>query len=357
MDVALLFACVAVFGVIVYVLADGLDLGVGIIFLLAPRDADRDLMMASIEPLWDGNETWLVFGGTFLFAAFPPAYYILLPAFYVPIILMLFALIFRGIAFSFRSHARGTRGAWDFAFFGGSIVAAFAQGLVLGGFIGGVDVTNGVFSGGPLSFLSPLGVLCGLGLVGGYALMGAGWLIWKTEGATQGFARQAGSAACALTAVMMAVVSAWTAWSQPEVAARWFSFPNIAWLAPVPVITAAALMMAWQSLSTGRGAEFQVFVLSIIVFLCGFLGLAVSLWPYVVPRHITIWAGAADPQTLVFVGVGLVFILPIVLAYQFNAYWVFRGKTEFEALEASEDEVPTIWARRGRDTQKELHLP
>jgi cytochrome d ubiquinol oxidase subunit II len=242
MDIPLIFAFLAVSGVTVYVLADGFDLGVGILFLFAPREVDRDLMMASIEPVWDGNETWLVFGGTFLFAAFPAAYYILLPAFYLPIIFMLFALIFRGIAFSFRSQAGRSRRIWDFAFAGGSLAAAFAQGLVLGGFIGGVNVQNGIFHGSSFSFLSILGILCGLGLIGGYALMGAGWLIWKTDGQTQVFAREIGHAAIILTAAMLAVVSAWTALSEPQVASRWFSWPNIAWLAPIPLISVAALV-------------------------------------------------------------------------------------------------------------------
>ena len=343
MDAPLVFACVATFGVAVYVLADGFDLGIGILFLLAPRDSDRDLMMASIEPVWDGNETWLVFGGTFLFAAFPPAYYILLPAFYLPIILMLFALIFRGIAFSFRGQARGTRKAWDYAFCGGSVIAALAQGLVLGGFINGVDVEYGVFAGGPFSFFSTLGVLCGLGLIGGYALMGAGWLIWKTDGQTQAFARQIGRPALALTAVMMAIVSAWTAWSAPVVSVRWFSWPNIAWLAPIPLVTAAVLIVAWRSLDSKR--EARVFVLSIMAFLLGFFGLAVSLWPYVVPRQVTIWQGAADPQTLWFVGIGLCFILPIVLAYQFNAYWVFRGKTRAEEMHSDGPDALNLWPK------------
>ena len=251
MDIPLIFAFVAVFGVTVYVLADGFDLGVGILFLFAPRESDRDLMMASIEPVWDGNETWLVFGGTFLFAAFPAAYYILLPAFYLPIILMLFALIFRGIAFSFRGQAGRSRRIWDFAFAGGSLAAVFAQGLVLGGFIDGVDVQSGMFHGGPFSFLSFLGILCGLGLIGGYALMGAGWLIWKTDGPTQVFAREIGHAALILTAAMLAVVSAWTALSDPEVADRWFAWPNIAWLAPIPLISVAALVAAWRALRSG----------------------------------------------------------------------------------------------------------
>ncbi|HJZ13891.1 MAG TPA: cytochrome d ubiquinol oxidase subunit II, partial [Stellaceae bacterium] len=248
MDIPVVFALLAVFGVAVYVLADGFDLGVGILSFFAPREADRDLMMASIEPVWDGNETWLVFGGTLLFAAFPAAYYILLPAFYLPIMFMLFALISRGIAFAFRDRAGRSRRIWDFAFAGGSLLAAFAQGLVLGGFIGGVDVQSGIFHGSPLSFLSFLGVLCGLGLIGGYALMGAGWLIWKTDGQTQVFAREIGHAAVILTAAMLAVVSAWTALSEPQVADRWFSWPNIVWLAPIPLISVAALVATWRAL-------------------------------------------------------------------------------------------------------------
>lgn len=344
MDLPLIFAALAAFGVAVYVLADGFDLGVGILFLFAPGDSDRDLMMASIEPVWDGNETWLVFGGTLLFAAFPAAYYILLPAFYLPIILMLFALLFRGIAFAFRGKAQGSRKIWDLAFAGGSVVAAFAQGLVLGGFINGIAVRDGMFSGGPLDFLSLLGLLCGLGLVGGYALMGAGWLIWKVDGPTQTFARNVGHAALVVTAVMMVLVSVWTAYSDPQVSARWFSWPNILWLAPAPLLTAVALAAAWFALDGRRDA--RVFVLSIATFLSGFFGLAVSLWPYIVPRHITVWDGASDPQSLGFAAVGLIVILPIVLAYQFQAYWIFRGKTKPELEDNERDRSPHIWARR-----------
>ena len=191
-DLPLLFAAVAAFSVAVYVLSDGFDLGVGILFLAAPRDADRDVMMASIEPVWDGNETWLVMGGTLLFAAFPAAYYVLLPAFYLPIMFMLFALIFRGIAFGFRLQAVSYRWVWDIAFAGGSVLAVLCQGFVLGGFISGVPMEAGMFSGGPFDCFTILGLLCGLGLLGGYALLGAGWLIWKTEGSTQIFAREVG---------------------------------------------------------------------------------------------------------------------------------------------------------------------
>ena len=323
--VPLVFAAVAVFCVTVYVLADGLDLGVGILFLAAPREIDRDLMMASIEPVWDGNETWLVMGGTLLLAAFPAGYYILLPAFYLPIMFMLFALIFRGIAFGFRLQATRFRMVWDVAFSAGSILATLCQGLILGGLIGGVPVENGMFAGGTFSFLSLLGLLCGVGLVGGYALIGAGWLIWKTDGATQVFAREIAHAALLLTAAMMALVSAWSAFTVPEVAARWFAFPNIALLAPVPLVALGVIVAVWRGL--WEGWEPRTFVLALVLFALGLIGLIVSLWPYVVPRAVTVWDGTSDPQTLAFISVGLVVILPIVLAYQAHAYWIFRGKT------------------------------
>lgn len=321
-----IFAGAVAFCVVVYVLADGFDLGVGTLFLLAPREADRDLMMASVEPVWDGNETWLVMGGTLLLATFPAGYYILLPAFYLPIIIMLFALVFRGIAFEFRLQTGSFRWVWDLAFAAGSIVATLCQGFVLGGLIGGVDVgPNGMFAGGTFDFLTLLGLVCGIGLLGGYALLGAGWLIWKTDGPTQVFAREVAHMALIVTAAMMLVVSAWSAWSTPEVTMRWFAWPNIAWLAPVPILTAAVLVTIWRRIWTG--ADVDTFMLAIFAFCLGFAGLVVSLWPYVVPRHVTIWDGVADPQTLLFVGVGVAIVIPIVLAYQAHAYWVFRGKT------------------------------
>jgi cytochrome d ubiquinol oxidase subunit II len=321
----ILFAAAVAFCVVVYVLADGFDLGVGILFLLAPRNEDRGLMMASIEPVWDGNETWLVMGGTLLLAAFPAGYYVLLPAFYLPVIFMLFGLILRGIAFEFRLQTERFRWVWDLAFAGGSLVATLCQGLILGGLIAGVAVKDGMYAGGTFDFVTLLGLVCGVGLVGGYALLGAGWLIWKTDGPTQVFAREVAHSALILTAAMMLLVSAWSAWSVPEVMARWLSWPNIALLAPVPVVTATVIATIWRRIWIGR--EVGTFVLAIVVFLLGFAGLVVSLWPYVVPRHVTVWDGISDPQTLAFVGVGVAVIIPIVLAYQAHAYWVFRGKT------------------------------
>jgi len=324
----LFFAAIAAFTIAVYVVADGFDLGVGILFLVAPEEHDRRVMMASLEPVWDGNETWLVMGGTLLWAAFPAAYYVLLPAFYLPVMVMLAALVLRGFAFAFREQARGTRRIWDWIFALGSLLATLAQGMILGAFIGGVPMEAGMFAG---TAGGVLGALCGLGLAAGYALLAAGWLIWRTDGGTQLFARRAGRLALLGAAGMIALVSAWTAWSQPEVAQRWFTWPAIAWLSPVPVLTGLAVVATWRSIASAQDG--RCFLMGIVIFLLGFVGLIVSLWPYVVPRHLTIWDAAADRQSLGFIGVGLVVVLPIVLAYQAHAYWVFRGKVTVEAAE------------------------
>ncbi len=325
MDLPLLFALVAAGAVALYVIADGFDLGVGILFLLAPKDRDRDLMMQSVAPFWDGNETWLVLGGAALWAAFPMAYYVLLPAFYLPIMAMLFALILRGISFEFRFQATRFQRIWDFAFAGGSLVAAICQGLILGGFIQGVAVENGQFAGGPLSFVSFLGLLCAAGIVGGYALLGAGWLIWRTDGPTQVFAREVAHAALILAATMMAVVSAWTAVTEPQVAARWFAWPDNLWLDLFPLAAAAVAALIWRTLWGSHDS--RPFQLTIVLFLLGYAGLVISIWPNVVPYHATIWQAAADEATLRFALVGIFVVLPVVLAYTTHAYWVFRGKT------------------------------
>jgi cytochrome d ubiquinol oxidase subunit II len=351
MEPSLLFALLALFAVVVYVLADGFDLGVGILFLLAPRNEDRDIMMAGLEPVWDGNETWLVLGGTLLWAAFPAAYYMLLPAFYLPIMLMLLALVARGIAFAFRFQAARYRRVWDFVFAGGSVLATFMQGLILGGYLGGVHIRDGMFAGDPFDAFTILGALCGFGLIGGYALLGAGWLIWKTDGGTQIFAREVGRAALLLAMAMMLVVSAWTAVSEPSVAARWFGWPNIALLAPVPIVTGLVGFALWRSLWSKH--ETRVFCLGLVLFLLGFSGLIVSAWPFLVLREVTIWNGIADVQTLRFIAVGLVIVVPVVLAYQGHAYWVFRGKTRAPAHEGGSGGSPS---RRTVEPVSGLHV-
>ncbi|CAO4185825.1 cytochrome d ubiquinol oxidase subunit II [Methylorubrum aminovorans] len=334
MDLPLLFALVATSAVALYVIADGFDLGIGILFLLAPRERDRDVMMQSVAPFWDGNETWLVLGAAGLWAAFPMAYYVLLPAFYLPIMVMLFALILRGISFEFRFQATRFQRVWDFAFAGGSLVAAICQGLILGGFIQGVAVENGHFAGGPFSFVSFLGLLCAAGIIGGYALLGAGWLIWRTDGPTQVFAREVAHSALLLAVAMMAVVSGWTALTEPRVAARWFAWPGNLWFDLFPMAAAGVAVLIWRGL-WGRH-DSQPFLLAVVLFLLGYAGLIISLWPNVVPYHATIWQAAADEATLEFTLLGVFVVLPVVLAYTAHAYWVFRGKTVLASHGADE---------------------
>jgi len=325
LDLPLLFAAVLGLSIVLYVVMDGFDLGIGILFPFAPGDRDRDCMMNSIAPFWDGNETWLVLGGTLLISAFPLAYATLLPAFYVPLFVMLFALIFRGIAFEFRFRTRPRlRYLWDWAFAGGSALAAFAQGVVLGAFIDGVPVANGVFAGTTMGFLHPFAVASGVGLVAGYALLGATWLIFKAEAPTDAFGRRAARPALALTVLFIAIVSLWTPVLYPAIARRWFSLPNILFLWPVPAITLLVAVTIWRTIA-GRFAHVP-FLGAIGLFLLAFLGLAISLFPYAVPQSITIWQAASSPSTLAFVGVGALVILPITLAYLGFSHWIFRGK-------------------------------
>jgi cytochrome d ubiquinol oxidase subunit II len=325
LDLPLLFALVIAFGIAMYVVMDGFDLGVGILFPFAPGDSDRDTMMNSLAPIWDGNETWLVLGGTLLIAAFPVAYATLLPAFYVPLMLMLFALIFRGVAFEFRFRAERYRRLWDWSFAGGSALAGFCQGLILGAFIGGVPVQGESFSGNTFGFLSPFAIASGLGVVAGYALLGGTWLILRTAGTTGAFARKAARPALLVTLAFIALVSLWTPFAQPEIAQRWFSLPNILFLWPVSFLTALIAYGIWRSIDGAH--EGRPFFFAILLFLLALAGLGVSLFPYAVPRSITIWQAAASTPSLEFVGVGVAIILPITLAYLGYSHWVFRGKT------------------------------
>ena len=313
------------FSVFMYVAMDGFDLGIGILFGFARREDDRATMMASIAPFWDGNETWLVLGGTLLIAAFPLAYATLLPAFYVPILTMLFSLIFRGIAFEFRFHATRLRPVWDIAFSGGSVIAAFCQGIVLGAFIGGIPVAHRVFQGGSLDFITPFAVICGFGLIAGYALLGAAWLIYKTTATTAAFGRAAARIALAATLAFITIVSIWTPLAYPYIAERWFSWPNIAYLSPVPILTAFIACGIWRAIAGPR--EQLPFLLANALFLLSYVGLGISLWPYAVPYAATLWQAASSPPTLAFVGIGTAVIVPIVLGYFAFAHWVFRGKT------------------------------
>ena len=328
-DLPTLLGLAVALSVIMYVVMDGFDLGVGILFMFSPGDTDRDLMMNSIAPFWDGNETWLVLGGTLLIAAFPLAYATLLPAFYIPVATMLFALIFRGTAFEFRFRASRFRWLWDLAFSGGSALAGFCQGVILGAFIDGIRVENGSFAGGTFDFASPFSVVCGFGLLAGYALLGATWLILRTEGTTASYGRTTSRIALWATLVFIAAVSIWTPLAHSEIAQRWFRWPNIGWLSPVPIATGLVAYGIWRSVSGPH--EGRPFLLSIALFLLGFLGLGISVWPYAVPYHATLWEAASSPPTLAFVGLGVVVIVPIVLGYMSFVHWVFRGKIGADA--------------------------
>ncbi len=319
-----LWAGVIVFAVVVYVLADGFDLGLGILFPFAGSEADRDRMMNSVAPVWDGNETWLVLGGAGLLAGFPLVYSVVLPAFYLPLIVMLLALVFRGVAFEFRERAPHYKQGWSISFWAGSLVATFAQGVVLGGFVRGVPVEDGVFAGGTFDWLEPFPLFVGLALVFGYALLGAGWTILKTEGEQQAWARRCCRLLLPAVLLAMAAVSLWMPLADEQVAERWFTWPNIAFLWPVPLAVLALSLLHWIALE--RGWQALPYVSAAALFLTGFFGLGVSLWPYAIPYAVDIWQAAAAPNTQLFALVGFAVMIPIILAYSAWSYWVFRGK-------------------------------
>jgi cytochrome bd ubiquinol oxidase subunit II len=310
--------------VALYVILDGFDLGTGILFPFAKSERERDQMMNSVAPFWDGNETWLVLGGGGLWVAFPQAYAVIMPALYLPVIVMLLALVFRGVAFEFRSVAVTSKHYWNFAFAAGSTVAAICQGVILASLIEGIKVENGVFAGGPFDWATPFALLCGLGVAAGYALLGATWLVLKTEGAVAERAREQAKGLLLIVLAFMAVVSLWTPLAFDRIARRWFSTPNIYFLWPVPLVTALTAWMAWRWLDERR--EALPFLASIVLFLLGYLGLVISTFPYLVPPTLTIWQTAAVPASQIFMLLGTLVLLPVILGYITFVYWLFRGK-------------------------------
>ncbi|MDJ0949228.1 MAG: cytochrome d ubiquinol oxidase subunit II [Alphaproteobacteria bacterium] len=334
LDLTLIWAGIIAFGIIMYVLLDGFDLGIGILFPWVADDVDRDVMMNSVAPVWDGNETWLVLGGAALFGAFPLAYSVLLPALYLPLMLMLFALILRGVSFEFRFKAEGRgRAMWSAAFALGSTIAAFAQGATLGAFVQGVRVeaepgTAPAFAGGAFDWFSLFSAATGFAVVFGYALLGASWLIIKTEGQLQEWSRAIAGRLLYVVLFFMLLVSVATPYLEPAIAERWFSLPNFYYLSPVPLLTAGFAAGLWWALKRGR--EVLPFVCSVGLFLLGFAGLAVSVLPYVVPRSLTIWEAAAPPESQIFLLVGVLVLIPVILGYTTYAYGVFRGKVRAE---------------------------
>ncbi|KAB7780695.1 cytochrome d ubiquinol oxidase subunit II [Xanthomonas sp. LMG 12460] len=313
------------FGVLMYVLLDGFVLGLGILAPFAEDEDQLDLMMNTAAPIWDGNETWLVLGGAGLLAAFPKAYAIVLSALYLPVLLMLIALVFRGVAFEFRFKARSSKYLWGWAFALGSLCAAFWQGVILGALVEGMPLQDGKYLGGVLGWFSPFSMLTGAAVVFGYALLGGSWLILKTEGAMQRIARTLTRPLVLVVVVFMGLVSAWLPFLDSRIMARWFHDGNFWWLSPVPLLVLVnALALWWAAMAQGRDA--RPFVLTLCFFVLGFFGLVLGIWPNIVPPGLTIWEAASPPSSQGFVLAGLAVLLPVILGYTAWSYRVFRGK-------------------------------
>jgi cytochrome bd ubiquinol oxidase subunit II len=328
MDLTVIWAFIIAFAVFAYVVMDGFDLGIGILFPTFAAGRERDRAMNSIAPVWDGNETWLVLGGGGLFAAFPLAYAVILPATYPLIIAMLLGLVFRGVAFEYRWRDPGHQKFWDVAFTGGSFVAALAQGMTLGALLQGIEVEGRAYAGSWWDWLTPYTLLTGLGTVAGYALLGSTWLIWKLDGAEQDHARKLAVRAAVATIALMGAVSLYNITLNAEYAAHWLSAPQIYYAAPVPVVTAIIAISMLRAITRDRNSK--PFWLAIALFFLGMAGLGVTIWPYVVPPGLTIWDAAAPERSQIFMLVGVAITMPLIIGYTAWAYWVFRGKVADE---------------------------
>ena len=323
-DLAFIWAGLIAFAVLAYVLFDGFDLGIGILFPFLDPGDERDQAMNSVAPVWDGNETWLVLGGGGLMAAFPLAYAVVLPALYAPITAMLLGLIFRGVAFEFRFRSARRKLMWDWSFAIGSTVAALAQGVALGALVQGVPVAGRAYAGGWWDWLTWFSVLTGFALVVGYALLGATWLIWKTSGGLQQkayrFARLTGLG----TLLLIGLVSVIMPFLDPLFRQRWFSWPNMLYAAPVPILVGLAALMLLAGLAKQR--ERAPFLAAVLLFVLAYVGLGISFYPYILPPSLTIWDAAAPVASLEFLLVGAAVLIPLILSYTAWSYWVFRGK-------------------------------
>ncbi|RKP45230.1 cytochrome d ubiquinol oxidase subunit II [Trinickia fusca] len=324
MDVTIVWAAIIALGLLLYVVLDGFDLGIGIVFPFFPDERERDLMMSSVAPVWDGNETWLVLGGAALFGAFPIVYATVLSALYLPLVFMLACLILRGVSFEIRGKAKRTKHLWDLAFIGGSTGAAFFQGISLGAFLQGIPVHNGEFAGDAFGWLTPFSLLTGLGLVATYALLGCCWLVAKTEGDLQ---RRLHRIVWPLTLVLLTfivVVSIWTPLQEPGIAARWFGSEWFLRMLPAPFLVAICAAFMYRAVRERHHT--QPFALALAFVVIGYAGLLATVWPYAIPASVTLWEAAAPRQSLTFTLAGAAFILPVILAYTMLGYWVFRGK-------------------------------
>lgn len=326
MDLSLFSAFFVAFALTLYVMLDGFDLGVGILLLLQPAKAARDHMVDSITPTWDGNETWLIMAAITLFAAFPVAYSILLPAAYIPVFLMLISLGFRGVSFEFRVQTNRYRPKWDLAFAVGSFVAALMQGLILGGVMQGVQVQDLRFTGSVLDILRPLPLICGLALVTGYTVLGAGWLILKSNPSVQSFATRCLRVATPVFAALFCVACLYAFKIQPGIRSAWTSHG----MALVCLATLFAVAAGILAALPKRTAPAMPFSLGLLLFVICISGIALIVFPNVVPFRLSIWAAASSSMTQEFVLIGAACVVPVILAYSAFAYWIFRGRTPEE---------------------------
>ncbi len=327
-DLALIWAALIAFSILAYVVLDGFDLGVAILFPSIPQGRGlRSRMMNSVAPVWDGNETWLVLGGGGLFAVFPLAYAIVMPAVYLPLIAMLLGLIFRGVAFEFRWRvAEHNRRWWDRGFFGGSVVAAFSQGLVLGALVQGIEIENRAYAGGAFDWLTPFSIVTGIAVVCGYSLLGATWLVMKTDGWLQRRMRDWAWRMAFATVSLIVIISLWTPLLNPDYLDRWFGWPQAAYSATVPLLALITIISLFTGLE--RRSDVRPFLSVLILFVLCYAGIGISFYPHLVPPDLTIWDAAAPDKSLAFLLVGAVVLLPMILAYTAFSYWVFAGKVD-----------------------------
>ena len=328
LELAFVWAGIIAFAVLVYVILDGFDLGVGILFPLTDDEKERDVMMNSVAPIWDGNETWLVLGGGGLFAVFPLAYAVVMPALYIPITLMLLGLVFRGVAFEYRWRTERWKGVWDISFFGGSLVAAMCQGIALGALVQGIEIEGRAYAGGWWDWLTPFSILTGVAVTVGYALLGATWLNMKLEGRIQAHMRRLAWPFGVTTVGFMAAVSLWTPFLDAVYFEHWFAWPKVLYTSTVPVLVALCVLGLFVGLRQYR--DVMPFLCALGLFVLGFIGIGISFYPMMVPPSLSVYDAAAPDSSLAFALVGAAILLPIILAYTAYAYWVFRGKIDPE---------------------------
>ncbi|WP_284118446.1 cytochrome d ubiquinol oxidase subunit II [Acinetobacter seifertii] len=323
-DLSLIWIVIIAIGVFIYVVLDGFDLGIGILFPFIKDQQERDVMMNTVAPVWDGNETWMVLGGAGLFAAFPMVYSAVLSALYLPIILMVITLIFRGVAFEFRFKANRTKYLWDAAFIGGSVLSSFLQGVILGAYIQGIHVIDGRYAGGGLDWLTPFSVFTGFGVIIVYAALGCGWLIMKTEMQLQASMYHLMPKLIMTLLLVFIAVSVYTPLAHPVIAARWFNAHQLLYFSPVPILVVVFTYLTIKACQ--KQQESMPFLYTLALVFLAYTGFLISIFPYVIPPSITIWEAAAPANSQLFALIGALILIPIIIIYTIMAYWVFRDK-------------------------------